>query len=134
MEATEAIIAEHKDPDLMFAASDMMGVCARQILERAADKAEAAGDAEQAWRFRDVRIAGFDGVAEAVNQIWGGKFSGTVAQRPAVMGELGVEIAADLMSGARQPGDIPWFIDSGMLAVPPENADEYAESIGHARN
>lgn len=130
VEATEAIIAEHKDLDLVFAASDMMGVGARQVLDRAAAKAESAGDADQAKKFRDVKIVGFDGVAEAVQQIWAGKFSGTVAQRPAVMGEKAVEILAALMKGEKQASDFPKEIDSGMVLVTPENVDAYAKEIG----
>jgi ribose transport system substrate-binding protein len=61
LEATEAIIAAHKDLDLIFAASDMMGIGARQVLERAAQKAKEAGDNAQAERFKAVKIVGFDG-------------------------------------------------------------------------
>ena len=130
VEATEAIIAGHKDLDLIFAASDMMGVGARQVLDRAAKKAQASGDAAQARKFSDVRIVGFDGVAEAVRQIWAGKFSGTVAQRPDIMGSKAVEILAQLMRGEKTPADIPRRIDSGMMLVTPENVDAYAKEIG----
>ena len=130
VEATEALIAANKDIDLIFAASDMMGVGARQVLERAAKKAEADGDAAQAKKFADVKIVGFDGVAEAVTQIWDGKFSGTVAQRPDVMGTKAIEILAALMNGEKQPSDFPKVIDSGMLMVTPENVDGYAAEIG----
>ena len=130
VEATEAIVAGHKDLDLIFAASDMMGVGARQVLERAAKKAEANGDAAQAKKFAAVKIVGFDGVAEAVKEIWAGKFSGTVAQRPDVMGGKAVEILAQLMSGEKKPSDFPKQIDSGMLLVTPENVDAYAKEIG----
>jgi ribose transport system substrate-binding protein len=133
VEATEAIIADHKDLDLIFAASDMMGVGARQVLDRAAQKAEANGDAAQAKKFRDVKIVGFDGVAEAVKQIWAGKFSGTVAQRPDVMGTKAVDILAALMKGEKKPSDFPKVIDSGMLLVTPENVDDYAKEIGVAK-
>lgn len=130
VEATEAIIAGHKDLDLIFAASDMMGVGARQVLDRAADKAERDGDAAQAEKFRNVKIVGFDGVAEAVKQIWAGKFSATVAQRPDVMGNKAVEILAQLMRGEKKPSDFPKTIDSGMLLVTAENVDDYAKEIG----
>ncbi len=130
VEATEAIIAGHKDLDLVFTASDMMGVGARQVLERATKKAESAGDQAQADRFSKVKIVGFDGVAEAVKEIWAGKFSGTVAQRPDIMGQKAVEIAAALMKGEKKPADIPKHIDSGMVLVTPENVDQYAQTLG----
>ena len=130
VEATEAIIAGHKDLDLIFAASDMMGVGARQVLDRAAKKAENDGDKAQADRFNAVKIVGFDGVAEAVKEIWAGKFSGTVAQRPDIMGQQAVEIAASLMRGEKKPAAIPKHIDSGMILVTPQNVDQYAELIG----
>jgi ribose transport system substrate-binding protein len=130
VEATEALIAGHKDLDLIFAASDMMGVGARQVLERAAKKAAANGDAAQAKRFSDVKIVGFDGVAEAVRQIWAGNFSGTVAQRPDFMGSKAAQAIAQLMSGEKKPSDFPKQIDSGMLLVTPDNVDEYAKEIG----
>jgi ribose transport system substrate-binding protein len=133
VESTEAIIAANKDIDLLFAASDMMGVGARQVLDRAAKKAEADGDAAQAKKFTDVKIVGFDGVGEAVKQIWAGKFSGTVAQRPDVMGGKAVEILASLISGEKKPTDFPKVIDSGMMLVTPENVDAYAKEIGVAK-
>ena len=130
VEATEALIAANKDIDLIFTASDMMGVGARQVLDRAAKQAEADGDTAQAKKFSDVKIVGFDGVAEAVTQIWDGKFSGTVAQRPDVMGSQAVEILAALMNGEKKPSDFPKVVDSGMLMVTPENVDAYAKEIG----
>lgn len=133
VEATEAIIAGHKDIDLIFAASDMMGVGARQVLERAAKKADGSGDKAQAERFAGVKIVGFDGVAEAVKEIWAGKFSGTVAQRPDIMGQKAVEIAAALMSGEKKPADVPKRIDSGMILVTPDNVDQYAQVVGLKR-
>jgi Periplasmic binding protein domain len=89
LEATEALIAGHKDLDLIFAASDMMGIGARQVLERAAQKAKAAGDNPQAERFKAVKIVGFDGVTEGFKAVKDGSFSGTVAQMPETMGTRG---------------------------------------------
>src|SRR6266404_6704071 len=86
LEATEALIAGHKDLDLIFAASDMMGIGARQVLERAAQKAKEAGDTTQAARFTAVKIVGFDGVAEGFKAVKDGSFSGTIAQNPEAMG------------------------------------------------
>jgi ribose transport system substrate-binding protein len=133
VEATEALIAGHKDLDLIFVASDLMGVGARQVLDRAAKKAETDGDAAQAKKFRDVKIVGFDGVAEAVKAIWQGKFSATVAQRPDVMGTKAVDILAALIKSEKKPADFPKVIDSGMMLVTPDNVDAYAKEIGVAK-
>jgi ribose transport system substrate-binding protein len=130
VQATEAIITAHPDIDLIFAASDMMALGARQVLEREAKKVEAKGNTSQAKKFSGVKIVGFDGVAEAVQQIWAGKMSATVSLYPDVMGSKAVEILAQLMSGEKKAGDFPPIIDSGMLLVTPETVDDYAIRIG----
>jgi ABC-type sugar transport system substrate-binding protein len=130
VQATEAIITAHQDIDLIFAASDMMALGARQVLEREAKKAEAKGNLVQAKKFSEVKIVGFDGVAEAVKQIREHKMSGTISLYPDVMGSKAVEILAQLMSGEKQSSDFPALIDSGMLLVTPDNVDDYAARIG----
>lgn len=130
LEATEAIIAGHKDLDLIFAASDMMGIGARQVLQRAAQKAKEAGDNAQAERFNAVKIVGFDGVAEAFKAVKDGNFSGTVAQNPETMGTGAVDIAVQLMKGAKKPSDFPKFIDSGATLITKDNVDEIVNKLG----
>ena len=130
LEATEAIIAGHKDLDLIFAASDMMGIGARQVLERAAQKAKEAGDNAQAERFKAVKIVGFDGVAEAFKAVKDGSFSGTVAQNPETMGTGAVDIAVQLMKGEKKPSDFPKFIDSGATLITKDNVDEIVSKLG----
>jgi ribose transport system substrate-binding protein len=129
LEATEAIIAGHKDLDLIFAASDMMGIGARQVLERAAQKAKEAGDNAQAERFNAVKIVGFDGVAEAFKAVKDGSFSGTVAQNPETMGTGAVDIAVQLMKGEKKPSDFPKFIDSGATVITKDNVDEVVKKL-----
>jgi ribose transport system substrate-binding protein len=130
LEATDAIIAGHKDLDLIFAASDMMGIGARQVLERAAQKAKDAGDNAQAERFNAVKIVGFDGVAEAFKAVKDGSFSGTVAQNPETMGTGAVDIAVQLMKGEKKPGDFPKFIDSGATLITKDNVDAIVNKLG----
>ena len=130
LEATEALIAGHKDLDLIFAASDMMGIGARQVLERAAQKAKEAGDNAQAERFKAVKIVGFDGVAEGFKAVKDGSFSGTVAQMPETMGTNAVDIAVQLMKGEKKAGDFPKFIDSGATLVIKANVDNVANTLG----
>ncbi|MGZ9709352.1 sugar ABC transporter substrate-binding protein [Glaciimonas sp. GNP009] len=130
VQATEGIIAAHPDLDLIFAASDMMGIGARQVLDRAAKKAEASGNAVQAKKFSDVKIVGFDGVAEAVRQIWAGKMSATISVYPDVMGGKAVEILGQLMKGEKQPSDFSKHIDAGLIVVTPLNVDAFAKANG----
>jgi ribose transport system substrate-binding protein len=129
LEATEALIAGHKDLDLIFAASDMMGIGARQVLERAAKKATEAGDATQAARFTAVKIVGFDGVAEGFKAVKDGSFSGTIAQNPEAMGTGAVDIAVQLMKGEKKASDFPKFIDSGATVITKDNVDEVSNKL-----
>jgi ribose transport system substrate-binding protein len=130
VEATEALIAEHKDLDAIFTCSDMMGIGARQVLERAAQKAKEGGDSAQADRFKNVKIVGFDGVTEGFKAVKDGRFSGTVAQMPETMGTRAVEIAVQLMKGEKQPGDFPKYIDSGAMVITSDNVDQVAAKLG----
>jgi ABC-type sugar transport system substrate-binding protein len=130
LEATEALIAGHKDLDLIFAASDMMGIGARQVLERAAQKAKDAGDNAQAERFKAVKIVGFDGVTEGFKAVKDGSFSGDVAQDPETMGTRAIDIAVQLMKGEKKPGDFPKSIDSGFTIVTKDNVDQIANKLG----
>jgi ribose transport system substrate-binding protein len=133
VEATEAILAGNSDLNLILASSDMMGVGARQVIDRAAKKAADGGDQKKAASLNSIKIVGFDGVAEGINSVWDGRFSADVAQRPAFMGQKAVEIAAALMSGQKKPSDFPKRIDSGMTLVTPDNVAQYAASMGLKR-
>ena len=126
----EALIAERKDLDAIFTCSDMMGIGARQVLEKAAQKAKEAGDNAQAERFKEVKIVGFDGVTEGFKAVKDGRFSASVAQMPETMGMRSVEIAVQLMKGEKKPGDFPKFIDSGATIITKENVDEVASKLG----
>jgi len=127
--ATEAILAGNSDLSLILASSDMMGVGARQVIDRAAKKAAANGDKKKADALNNIKIVGFDGVAEGIESVWNDRFSADVAQRPAFMGQKAVQIAAALMSGQKKPSDFPKRIDSGMTLVTPENVAQYAASM-----
>jgi ribose transport system substrate-binding protein len=115
LEATEAILQAHPDVNLIFASSDLMAVGAATVLQR---------------RGRDdVIIVGFDGIPEGTDLILKGQAAGDVAQNAKAMGEISVQIAMDLISGAKAAGDIPKVIDSGMMLVHPWNVHRYRETF-----
>jgi len=130
VESSEALIAGHKDLDAIFTCSDMMGIGARQVLDKAAQKAKEGGDNAQAERFKGVKIVGFDGVTEGFKAVKDGRFSATVAQMPETMGTRAVEIAVQLMKGEKKPEDFPKLIDSGATIITKENVDEVASKLG----
>jgi ribose transport system substrate-binding protein len=130
VDATEALIAGHKDLDAIFTCSDMMGIGARQVLDRAAQKATEAGDSAEAERFKAVKIVGFDGVTEGFRAVKDGRFSATVAQMPEIMGTRAVEFAVQLMKGDKKPTDFPKYIDSGAMVVTKDNVDQVASKLG----
>ena len=115
VEATEAILRAHPDVNLIFASSDLMAVGAATVLERAGRK--------------DVIVVGFDGIPEGTDLILKGQAAGDVAQNAKAMGEISVQIAMDLISGAKKPSDYPKVIDSGMMLVHPWNVDSYRETF-----
>lgn len=109
--AVEAILQSHPDVDLIFASADLMAVGAAQVLERRG--------------LDDVIVIGFDGIPEGVALVEQGKAAGDVAQNAIAMGELGVEIALQIIRGEKTADDFPDTIDSGMLLVHRWNAAAY---------
>lgn len=84
-----------KDPDVagVFACNDPMAVAASNAI------ADAGRDP-----VKDIVTVGFNGDAEALTAIEKGQLSATVAQDPAAMGELTVDLAATAVEG----GDLPF--------------------------
>ncbi len=68
-----------------------------------------------------VMIVGFDGNPNAAESILKGELAASVAQRPAVMGAMGVEAVLKLVAGEELPDEI----DTGAELVVPENAEGY---------
>ncbi len=63
--------------------------------------------AQAAGRNKDIVFVGFDAVDDAVNAVKEGQLQATVAQQPAVIGELGVTSAAAYLNGKKIDKNIP---------------------------
>lgn len=100
--AFEQILVEHGAIDAVFAHNDQMILGAIEA-------------AEEAGRAKDMIFIGFDGTSDAVVAIEQGELTATVAQQPAEMGRLGVELAVDHL---REGESIPEFtlVDLALIA------------------
>lgn len=112
MQAMENIIQANPDLNAVFASSDMMGVGAVEAL-RTAGKLE------------DVTLVTFDGIPEGIDLIKQGVSDGDVAQFPTKMGEMGIEVLYDIITGNKTADDFPEYIDSGAELILPETADTF---------
>jgi ribose transport system substrate-binding protein len=90
----EDILQAQPEIDGTFAHNDEMILGAIQA-------AEAAGRAEV------IIFVGFDATDDAVQAVRDGKLAATIAQQPAVMGQLGVSVAVRHLSGEQVEGYIP---------------------------
>ncbi|MDJ0782114.1 MAG: ribose ABC transporter substrate-binding protein RbsB [Desulfosarcinaceae bacterium] len=63
--------------------------------------------AQAAGRDSGIVFVGFDAVDDAVNAVKAGQLAATVAQQPAVIGELGVKTAVDFLNGKSVEKNIP---------------------------
>ena len=72
-----------------------------EMILGAIEAAEAAGRAEV------IIFVGFDAVDDAVQAVRDGRLAATVAQQPALMGQLGVDVAFRFLSGEQVEGYIP---------------------------
>lgn len=61
----------------------------------------------QEGRTGDIKFVGFDAIDLAVSALEKGDLEATIAQQPAEMGRLGVEMAAKYLHGESLPGYIP---------------------------
>lgn len=62
---------------------------------------------EAARRLAEIKVVGFDATADAVKAVQQGRMLATIAQKPRLMGELGVETAVKLLRGEQVPAYIP---------------------------
>lgn len=107
-----------KDPDVagVFACNDPMAVAAANAIT------DAGKDP-----VKDIATVGFNGDAEAITAIEAGKLSATVAQDPAAMGALTVDLAADAIDGTELPFDNAEDreVYQGVTLVTPDNAADF---------
>ena len=90
----ENILQAEPDIDAVFAHND-------EMILGAIEAAKAAGRAEE------IVFVGFDAVDDAVAAVEAGELAATIAQQPAVMGELGVETAVAHLNGEAVESFIP---------------------------
>lgn len=69
----------------------------------------------------ELVIVGFDAIDEALQAIQDGSMAATVAQRPAEIGRIGVETAADLLAGEQVEAEQPVEVE----LVTPDNVDQF---------
>ena len=90
----ENILQAQDEIDGVFAHND-------EMILGAIEAATAAG------RAADIIFVGFDAVNDAVAAVNEGRLAATIAQQPALMGQLGVEKAVAYLNGEEVPASIP---------------------------
>jgi ribose transport system substrate-binding protein len=69
--------------------------------------------AQDAGRADDILFVGFDAVDDAVAALEGGTLNATIAQQPAEMGRLGIEMVSKYLNGEELPESVP--VDLALL-------------------
>ncbi|ACT08968.1 periplasmic binding protein/LacI transcriptional regulator [Dickeya chrysanthemi Ech1591] len=87
------LLTAHPDVKAVFAQNDEMALGALRALQTAGRD--------------DVMVVGFDGTADGVKAVEGGKLAATVAQRPEQIGIIGVETADKVLKGEKVQPIIP---------------------------
>ena len=105
---TENIITAHPKVKAIFASNDNMAMGAIEALK-------------SAKMLDKVMVVGFDGNPEAAAAILKGEMAISIAQRPAMMGAIGVESLQKLIKGET----LPPVVDTGAEIVSKDNADKY---------
>ncbi|MFW6005949.1 MAG: D-ribose ABC transporter substrate-binding protein [Candidatus Bipolaricaulota bacterium] len=85
-EVMQNILTAQSEIDAVFAQNDLMALGALQAIEGAD-------------RLDEMFVVGFDAVDPAIEAIDNGRLSATIMQQPALMGEMGVEQAVQLLEG-----------------------------------
>jgi len=94
-------LAEEGFLQLLQQTSDIDGVFAHNddMILGAIDAAGSTGSG-------NILFIGFDAIDEAISAVENGYLMATIAQRPAEMGQLGVETAVDILNGLEVPDSI----------------------------
>ena len=88
----ENLLAANGDVQAVFAQNDEMALGALRAVQ-------ASG--------KDILIVGFDGTDDGIAAVKRGMLGATIAQQPALIGELGVETAAKVLKGESVEKNIP---------------------------
>ncbi|MGB9779549.1 ribose ABC transporter substrate-binding protein RbsB [Caldanaerobacter sp.] len=99
----ENILQAQPKIDAVFAQNDEMALGAIKAIEAA--------------NRQGIIVVGFDGTEDALKAIKEGKMAATIAQQPALMGSLGVEMADKYLKGEK----IPSFIPAELKLITKEN-------------
>jgi len=99
----ENILQAQPKIDAVFAQNDEMALGAIKAIEAA--------------NRTGIIVVGFDGTEDALKAIKEGKMAATIAQQPALMGSLGVEMADKYLKGEK----IPSFIPAELKLITKEN-------------
>ncbi|ACS87728.1 ribose ABC transporter substrate-binding protein RbsB [Musicola paradisiaca] len=87
------LLTAHPDVKAVFAQNDEMALGALRALQTAGRD--------------DVMLVGFDGTADGMKAVEGGKMAATVAQRPEQIGVIGVDTADKVLKGEKVQAIIP---------------------------
>lgn len=112
MRVMDDILTAHPDLNAVFACNDEMALGALETLRTRG-------------KIRQVKIVGFNGAAEAIQQVYRGNMAADVVQYPERIGELFVHWALRIAQGEKLPADLPKtatnpptaHIDSGVAIV-----------------
>lgn len=88
-EVTKLIFAQHPNIKLVFAANDMMAIGAIKYLQESGKT--------------QVKVAGYDALAEAMTEIKAARMLATIDQQAAEQGYQGIALASRLSQGAAVP-------------------------------
>jgi ribose transport system substrate-binding protein len=100
-QVTKGIFAKHPNVKLVFAANDMMAIGAIKFLQESGKK--------------QVKVAGYDALSEALTEIKAGRMLATIDQQAAEQGYQGIALAKRLTEGGVAPEVT--LIDTRLISV-----------------
>jgi ribose transport system substrate-binding protein len=107
VKAMQDLLQANPDVKAVYAENDDMALGALQVLREN--------------HRNDVKVAGVDGLMEAVKAMSGGQYVATALNDPIHEGDLAVQTALT----ASKSGKVPSFVDAGTSLLTPSNAAKY---------
>jgi len=108
LDVTTNLLQAHSDVAGVFAENDEMALGAIQALGSRAGT--------------DVKVVGFDGTADGLAAIEEGTLVATIAQQPAKLGQLAIELAARIIAGETVEQTVPVAV----VSVTTDNVNDFA--------